>query len=162
MMYLWTRLRVSFNTYISILVAIQVIYRALSRQLTTRWYFIIAWWPKWIGLGDSTVFSWAGCHRSCFSHRLTLFFQWLRYLKPLWEHHFRPTITEVTTACRIKTSSTMVPLYLAVNTLTLRTSSPAAHGPNKPPFTLPQAYTSLKSGTSKEGVTPMAPLSLIQ
>jgi hypothetical protein len=36
MMYLWTRLRVSFNTYISILVAIQVIYRALTLQLTTR------------------------------------------------------------------------------------------------------------------------------
>jgi hypothetical protein len=35
MMYLWTRLRVSFNAYISILVAIQVIYWALTRQLTT-------------------------------------------------------------------------------------------------------------------------------
>jgi hypothetical protein len=31
MMYLWTRLPVSFNAYISILVAIQVIYRALTR-----------------------------------------------------------------------------------------------------------------------------------
>jgi hypothetical protein len=35
MLYFWTRLRVSFNAYISILVAIQVIYRALTRQLTT-------------------------------------------------------------------------------------------------------------------------------
>jgi hypothetical protein len=35
MMYLWTRLQESFNAYISILVAIQVIYRALIRRLTT-------------------------------------------------------------------------------------------------------------------------------
>jgi hypothetical protein len=35
MMYLWTRLRVSFNAYMWILVAIQVIYRALTRRLTT-------------------------------------------------------------------------------------------------------------------------------
>jgi transposase InsO family protein len=28
----------------------------------TGWYFITAEWPKWIGLGGSTVFSWAGCH----------------------------------------------------------------------------------------------------
>jgi hypothetical protein len=35
MLYLWTRLRVSFNAYMSILVAIQVIYRALFRRLTT-------------------------------------------------------------------------------------------------------------------------------
>jgi hypothetical protein len=35
MLYLWTRLRVSFNAYISILVAILVIYLALTRQLTT-------------------------------------------------------------------------------------------------------------------------------
>jgi hypothetical protein len=34
-MYLWTRLRVSFDAYISILVAIQVIYWALTRRLTT-------------------------------------------------------------------------------------------------------------------------------
>jgi hypothetical protein len=33
MLYLWTRLRVSFNAYMSILVAIQVIYRALTRRL---------------------------------------------------------------------------------------------------------------------------------
>jgi hypothetical protein len=35
MLYLWTRLRVSFNEYISILVSIQVIYRVLTRRLTT-------------------------------------------------------------------------------------------------------------------------------
>jgi hypothetical protein len=35
MLYLWTRLRVSFNAYMTILVAIQVIYRAITRQLTT-------------------------------------------------------------------------------------------------------------------------------
>jgi hypothetical protein len=35
MMYLWTRLRVSFNAYILILVAIQVIYRVLTRRLMT-------------------------------------------------------------------------------------------------------------------------------
>jgi hypothetical protein len=34
-MYLWTRLRVSFNAYILILVAIQVIYRALTWRLMT-------------------------------------------------------------------------------------------------------------------------------
>jgi hypothetical protein len=34
MLYLWTRLRVSFNAYISILIAIQVIYRPLTRRLT--------------------------------------------------------------------------------------------------------------------------------
>jgi hypothetical protein len=34
MLYLWTRLRVSFNAYMSILVAIEVIYRVLTRQLT--------------------------------------------------------------------------------------------------------------------------------
>jgi hypothetical protein len=38
---LWTRLRVSFNAYFDPLCVIQVIYRALTRQLTTRWYFII-------------------------------------------------------------------------------------------------------------------------
>jgi hypothetical protein len=64
MLYLWTHLRVSFNAYMSILVAIQVIYRALTRRLTTGWYFIIAQWPKWIGLDDRTVFSWAGCHNA--------------------------------------------------------------------------------------------------
>jgi hypothetical protein len=42
MVYLWTRLRVSFDAYMLILVAIQVIYRALTRRLTTRLYFIIA------------------------------------------------------------------------------------------------------------------------
>jgi hypothetical protein len=35
MFYLWTRLRVSFNAYKSILVAIKVIYRVLTRRLTT-------------------------------------------------------------------------------------------------------------------------------
>jgi hypothetical protein len=35
MLYLWTRLRVSYYAYMSILVAIQVIYRALTRRLTT-------------------------------------------------------------------------------------------------------------------------------
>jgi hypothetical protein len=35
MMYLWTHLRVTFNAYISILVAIQVIHRTLTRRLTT-------------------------------------------------------------------------------------------------------------------------------
>jgi hypothetical protein len=35
MLYLWTRLRVSFNAYMLILVAIQVIYQALTRRLTT-------------------------------------------------------------------------------------------------------------------------------
>jgi hypothetical protein len=34
-LYLWTRLRVSFNAYMSILVAIKVIYRALTPRLTT-------------------------------------------------------------------------------------------------------------------------------
>jgi hypothetical protein len=32
MMYLWTRLRVSFNAYMLILIAIQLIYRALTRN----------------------------------------------------------------------------------------------------------------------------------
>jgi hypothetical protein len=32
---LWTRLRVSFNAYVNPLYEIQVIYRALTRQLTT-------------------------------------------------------------------------------------------------------------------------------
>jgi hypothetical protein len=41
LMYLWTRLRVSFNAYIDPC-AIQVIYRALTRRLTTGWYLIIA------------------------------------------------------------------------------------------------------------------------
>jgi hypothetical protein len=35
MLYLWTRFRVSFNAHMSILVAIQVIYRALTQRLTT-------------------------------------------------------------------------------------------------------------------------------
>jgi hypothetical protein len=35
-------LRVSFNAYCRSFVDIQVIYRALTRQLTTWWYFIIA------------------------------------------------------------------------------------------------------------------------
>jgi hypothetical protein len=34
LLYLWTRLRVSFDAYMSILVAV-VIYRALTRRLTT-------------------------------------------------------------------------------------------------------------------------------
>jgi hypothetical protein len=33
---LWTRLRVSFNAYVDPLCGFQVIYRALTRQLTTR------------------------------------------------------------------------------------------------------------------------------
>jgi hypothetical protein len=77
MFYLWTRLRVSFNAHMSILVAMKVIYRVLTRQLMTGRYFIIARWPKWIGLGDSTVFSWAGCH----THPPTL--STLRLSKPL-------------------------------------------------------------------------------
>jgi hypothetical protein len=32
---LWTRLRVSFNAYVDPLYVLQVIYRALTRQLTT-------------------------------------------------------------------------------------------------------------------------------
>jgi hypothetical protein len=32
---LWTRLRVSFNTYVDPLYKFQVIYRVLTRQLTT-------------------------------------------------------------------------------------------------------------------------------
>jgi hypothetical protein len=39
---LWTRLRVSFNAYDDPLYEFQVIYRALTRQLTTGWYFTIA------------------------------------------------------------------------------------------------------------------------
>jgi hypothetical protein len=33
---LWTRLHVSFNAYVDPLFEFQVIYRALTRQLTTR------------------------------------------------------------------------------------------------------------------------------
>jgi hypothetical protein len=39
---LWTRLRVSFNAYVGPLYEFQVIYRALTRQLTTGLYFTIA------------------------------------------------------------------------------------------------------------------------
>jgi hypothetical protein len=39
---LWTRLRVSFNAYADLLYEFHVIYRALTRQLTTGWYFTIA------------------------------------------------------------------------------------------------------------------------
>jgi hypothetical protein len=39
---LWTRLRVSFNAYVDTLFDVQVIYRALTRQLTTAGYFTIA------------------------------------------------------------------------------------------------------------------------
>jgi hypothetical protein len=35
-LYLWTHLRMSFNAYMTILVAIEVIYRVLTRRLTTR------------------------------------------------------------------------------------------------------------------------------
>jgi hypothetical protein len=39
---LWTRLRVSFNACVDPLFDVQVIYWALTRQLTTGRYFIIA------------------------------------------------------------------------------------------------------------------------
>jgi hypothetical protein len=39
---LWTRPRVSFNAYVDPLYELQVIYRALTRQLTTGGYFTIA------------------------------------------------------------------------------------------------------------------------
>jgi hypothetical protein len=39
---LWTRIRVSFNAYVDPLYEFQVIYRVLTRQLTTGWYFTIA------------------------------------------------------------------------------------------------------------------------
>jgi hypothetical protein len=51
---------------------IQVIYRALTQQPMMGWYFIIAKWPNWIDLGNSTVFSWAHCHswyHSDYMHR---------------------------------------------------------------------------------------------
>jgi hypothetical protein len=38
---LWTRLRVSFNAYVDPLYEFQVIYQALTRQLTIGWYFTI-------------------------------------------------------------------------------------------------------------------------
>jgi hypothetical protein len=39
---LWTRIRVSFNAYVDPLYVFQVIYRALTRQLTTGRYFTIS------------------------------------------------------------------------------------------------------------------------
>jgi hypothetical protein len=39
---LWTHLRVSFNADVDPLFEFQVIYRVLTQQLTTGWYFIIA------------------------------------------------------------------------------------------------------------------------
>jgi hypothetical protein len=39
---LWTRLRMSFNAYVDPPYEFLVIYRALTRQLTTGWYFTIA------------------------------------------------------------------------------------------------------------------------
>jgi hypothetical protein len=39
---LWTRLRMSFNAYVDPLYEFQVIYQALTRQLTIGWYFTIA------------------------------------------------------------------------------------------------------------------------
>jgi hypothetical protein len=39
---LWIRLRVIFNAYVDTLFDVQVIYRALTRQLTTGGYFTIA------------------------------------------------------------------------------------------------------------------------
>jgi hypothetical protein len=39
---LWSRLRVSFNAYVDPLYELQVIYRALTGQLTAGWYFTIA------------------------------------------------------------------------------------------------------------------------
>jgi hypothetical protein len=39
---LWTRLRMSFNTYVDPLYEFQVIYQALTRQLTKGGYFTIA------------------------------------------------------------------------------------------------------------------------
>jgi hypothetical protein len=45
----------------------------------------------------------------------------------------------------------MGPLHRAANTLTLRTSIAAAHGPSRPPSTLPQAETSLHKRCLQEG-----------
>jgi hypothetical protein len=59
---LWTRLRVSFNACVDPLYVLQVIYRALTRQLTTDTLLLLSDQSGSV-LGDSTVFSWAGCHR---------------------------------------------------------------------------------------------------
>jgi len=55
----------------------------------------------------------------------------------------------------------MGPLHLAANTLTLRTTTAAAHGPSNPPRYHKPRRVSI-SGASKEGATPVAPPSLVQ
>jgi hypothetical protein len=69
----------------------QVIYRALTWQLTMRWYFTATYWPKGIGLGDSTVFSWAGCHswyQSDYMHQSFInslnHWLWIKLTKIVW------------------------------------------------------------------------------
>jgi hypothetical protein len=70
-------------------------------------------------------------------HRLTLLCQGLRYLKPVREHRFRPTVTEVTTATSIPTQDLWHPWLLCTSlpTRTKRTSFAAArkHTTNQPP-----------------------------
>jgi hypothetical protein len=61
---LWTRLRVSFNACIDPLFDVQVMYRALTRQPTTGRYLLLLNDQSGSVLGDSTVFSRAGCHSS--------------------------------------------------------------------------------------------------
>ena len=67
-------------------------------------------------------------------------------MKLLRKHHLRPAVIEKHRSTMHASSSSpapMAPLHLAANTLTLRTSSSAAHGPSRPPHTLPRAEASL-------------------
>jgi hypothetical protein len=61
---LWTCLHVSFNAYLSILFCYVSDFTGVNPSTNHRMILYYCLMTKWIGLGDSTVFSWAGCHTS--------------------------------------------------------------------------------------------------
>jgi hypothetical protein len=69
MLYLWTRLRVIFNAYMSILVAISDL-PGVNPATNDRMIFYYCLMTKVIGLGGSTVFSWAGCHNTAGKNKM--------------------------------------------------------------------------------------------
>jgi hypothetical protein len=65
---LWTLLHESFNAYVRSSLWCQVIYRALTRQHSTRYFFYYCLMTKRSGLGDSTELSQVGLSQLVSEH----------------------------------------------------------------------------------------------
>jgi hypothetical protein len=74
---LWTRFRVSFYAYVDPLYELQVIYRALTRQLRQDDTLLLLNDQSGLVLGDSAVFSWAGSQTTGSLERSLLIFSTL-------------------------------------------------------------------------------------